>query len=222
MRVFEGMISLCLRKGFKNNNNKPQLRSFALIYLPPPSPTPFHYSMTTLRLAKSSILNILLLYLPDFLFCPCKWEFLWFATSLDNVTRPQFCCIKRTTPLQAEQSPNTSLSGKHYYLSCFQLIIRTSWSHYCKWAPNYKVAHGMAAFPGEKNNMVKVFQSMATFLFSETFKKSFHIAVEILFKTSVKGTFLCSLKLALKQQLMGMLNIKNLLWGTDLHSKQTI
>lgn len=70
-----------------------------------------------------------------------------------------------------------------------------------------------------KNNTVEVFQSIATFLFSEMFEKSFHIAVELLFKMSVKGTFLCSLKLALKQQLMGMLNIKNRLWGTDLHSK---
>lgn len=81
----------------------------------------------------------------------------------------------------------------------------------------------MVAFLGglkkkeKKKKQFKYFSSRLLSWYFEILDKSFRTSLALSFKTSVKWT--SSLKLALKQQLMGMLNIKILLWGTDLYSK---
>ena len=76
-----------------------------------------------------------------------------------------------------------------------------------------------ASLEGGKKTQLKSSSSWLLSWYFDILEEKFHISVDLSFKTSVKGISSSSLKPALKQQLMGMLNIKILLWETDLHSK---
>lgn len=148
------LIFLCFRKG---KGNLPLLTWILYIHF---LFLQWHENQTFLKYCYSTLIALTFAL-------AARLELVWFVPSSDNMLGDQISAFLKGLSICKFRSPNTSPFGNHYYICCSERSLGLAENYYCKWASNYKVSQGIAAFLRAREvvvgEAVKVFQFMATF-----------------------------------------------------------